>query len=375
MLWERPSAQILLGVGLIGFGFVSKTFHVPLLKATEGYRITAVSSRRPADVLAVLPDVEVLLDPEALATHPGVDIVVIASPNETHAPLAEMAMRAGRHVVVDKPFTITVEEARHLAAVAAETGVVLSVFQNRRWDSDFLTVQDAIRRDLLGRIVLFESRIDRFRPDVRDRWREVPGPGAGLLYDLGPHLIDQTLVLFGIPDSVQATLALQRGGAKTDDFFQITLRYGEMVATLQAGSLVSGGSARFAVHGDRGSLVKQKPDVQEDQLRAGVVPGSPDWGLDPDDAVLYAGSIGESRALKTARGDQRGYYVAFREALQGRAPNPVPPQQGATVMAIIEAALRSEAEGRRVVPEMTDDERAAWKQDHAVRLAERRLSR
>jgi len=375
VLWERPSAQVLLGVALIGFGFVSKTFHVPLLKATEGYRITAVSSRRPADVLAVLPDVEVLPDPEALATHPGVDLVVIASPNETHAPLAEMVMRAGRHVVVDKPFTITVEEARHLAAVAAETGVVLSVFQNRRWDSDFLTVQDAIRRDLLGRVVLFESRIDRFRPEVRDRWREVPGPGAGLLYDLGPHLIDQTLVLFGIPDSVQATLALQRRGTKTDDFFQLTLNYGEMVATLQAGSLVSGGSARFAVHGDRGSLVKQKPDVQEDQLRAGVVPGSPDWGLDPDDAVLYAGSTGESRALKTARGDQRGYYVAFREALQGRAPNPVPPQQGATVMVIIEAALRSEAEGRRVVPEITDDERAAWKQDHAVRLAERRLSR
>lgn len=337
-------------VGLIGFGFVSKTFHVPLLKATDGYRITAVSSRRPAEVLAVLPGVDVVLHPESLATHPDVDLVVIASPNETHAPLAEMAMRAGRHVVVDKPFTITGEEARHLAAVAAETGVMLSVFQNRRWDSDFLTVQDAIRRDLLGRVVLFESRIDRFRPDVRDRWREVPGPGAGLLYDLGPHLIDQALVLFGFPDSVQVTLALQRRGAKTDDFFQLTLRYGEMVATLQAGSLVSGGSARFAVHGDRASLVKQKPDIQEDQLRAGVLPGAPDWGLDPDDAVLYDGATGETRAIEAARGDQRGYYVALRDALHGRAPNPVTPAQGATVMAIIEAALASEAEGRRIVP-------------------------
>ncbi|MEX2111237.1 MAG: oxidoreductase [Gemmatimonadaceae bacterium] len=350
----------LIRVGLMGFGFVSKTFHVPLLKGTDGYRITAVSSSHPADVKSILPDVDVVSDPHALATHPDVDLVVIATPNETHAPLAEMAMRAGRNVVVDKPFTITVEEARHIAAVAAETDVVLSVFQNRRWDSDFLTIQDAIRRDLLGKVVLFESRFDRFRPDVRDRWREIPGPGAGLLYDLGPHLIDQGLSLFGIPDSVQATLALQRPGAKTDDFFQLVLRYGEMIATLEAGSLVSGGSARFSVHGDRASVVKQKPDVQEDQLKAGVLPGAQDWGLDPDDAVLYDGATGESRALKAARGDQRGYYVALREALHGRAPNPVPPEQAVAVMAIIEAALRSEAEGRRVIPHLMDDEREAW---------------
>ena len=347
-------------VGVIGFGFVSQTFHVPLLQATDGYRITTMSSSRPADVLAVLPDVDVVSDPEALATHPDIDLVVIASPNETHAPLAEAAMRAGRDVVVDKPFTITVAEARHLAAVAAENDVLLSVFQNRRWDSDFLTIQDAIRRDLTGRIVLFESRIDRYRPEVRDRWREIPGPGAGLLYDLGPHLIDQTLLLFGIPDTVQATLARQRHGGRTDDFFQLVLRYGEMVATLGAGSLVSGGSARFSVHGERASVIKPKPDIQEDQLRAGVVPCSPDWGLDPDDAQLYDGTTGDTRTLKAVRGDQRGYYVALHEALLGRAPNPVPPEQGATVMAIIEAAFRSDEDGRRVVPDLTKEESAAW---------------
>jgi predicted dehydrogenase len=347
-------------VGLIGFGFVSRTFHVPLLKGTPGYRITAVSSSRSADVLAVLPDVDVVSDPEQLATHPEVDLVVIASPNETHAPLAELAMRAGRNVVVDKPFTITVAQARHLATVAAESRVLLSVFQNRRWDSDFLTVEDVVRRDLTGKVFLFESRIDRFRPEVRDRWREVPGPGAGLLYDLGPHLIDQTLALFGIPDSVDATLAKQRRGGRTDDFFQLVLRYGEMVATLQAGSLVSGGSARFAVHGERASVVKQKPDIQEDQLRAGVLPGAQGWGVDPDDAVLYEGASGETLTLKAARGDQRGYYLELREALNGRAPNPVPPEQGATVMAIIEAAQRADGEGRRVVPNLTEQERAAW---------------
>jgi predicted dehydrogenase len=347
-------------VGLIGFGFVSKTFHVPLLNATDGYEITAVSSSHPADVKAVLPGAEVVSDPNALVTHPDVDLVVIASPNETHAPLAEAAMRAGHNVVVDKPFTITVEQARHLAAVAKEKKVLLSVFQNRRWDSDFLTVHDAIKRDLVGRVVLFESRIDRYRPEVRDRWRELPGPGAGLLYDLAPHLIDQTLFMFGIPDSVQATLAKQRRGGKTDDFFQLVLRYGEMIATLGAGSLVSGGSARFAVHGERASVIKMKPDIQEDQLRIGTKPGSKDWGLDPDDAILYEGAAGDTQTIKAARGDQRGYYVALREALIGRAPNPVPPEQGATVMAIIEAALRSDNEGRRVIPDLTKEERAAW---------------
>jgi predicted dehydrogenase len=347
-------------VGVIGFGFVSKTFHVPLLNGTDGYKIAAVSSSHPADVLAVLPDVEVVSDPKALATHPDLDLVVIASPNETHAPLAEAAMRAGHNVVVDKPFTITVEQARSLGAVAKEKDVLLSVFQNRRWDSDFLTIRDAIRRGLVGRIVLFESRIDRFRPEVRERWREIPGPGAGLLYDLGPHLIDQTLLLFGIPDTVQATTAKQRRGARTDDYFQLLLRYGEMVATLGAGSLVSGGSARFAVHGEKASVVKPKPDIQEDQLRAGILPGARDWGLDPDDALMYEGASGEMRPIRSARGDQRGYYVALREALLGRARNPVPPEQGATVMAIIESALRSDAEGRRVVPELTEDERAAW---------------
>jgi predicted dehydrogenase len=167
-------------------------------------------------------------------------------------------------------------------------------------------------------------------------------------------------VLFGIPDSVQATLARQRKGARTDDLFQLVLRYGEMIATLGAGSLVSGGSARFSVHGDRATLVKQKPDVQEDQLRSGVGPSFAKWGFDPDDALLYDGAAGSTQTIKAARGDQRGYYVALREALLGRARNPVAAEQGATVMAIIEAAFRSDEEGRRVVPDLTKQELVSY---------------
>jgi predicted dehydrogenase len=345
-------------VGLVGFGYVSKTFHVPLIRATEGYRIAAVASSRPDDVKAALSDVDVVDDPKDLMRD-DIDLVVIASPNDTHAMLAEMAMRAGRNVVVEKPFTIATAEARHLAAISTETGTLLSVFQNRRWDSDFLTVQAAMQNDLIGRISQFESRIDRYRPQVRDRWRENPGPGSGLLYDLGPHLIDQALLLFGVPDSVQAVVARQRDGAKTDDFFQLTMRYGEMIATLQASSLVSGGSARFAVHGERGSLVKAKPDIEENQLLAGISPQSLEWGVDPDNAVLYVGGTGESRPIESKRGDQRGFYVALREALHGRGLNPVSASEGAAVIAIIEVALKSDLERREVIPEVTGEERGA----------------
>ncbi|HYC31432.1 MAG TPA: oxidoreductase [Gemmatimonadales bacterium] len=350
-----------IGVGIIGFGYATRTFHAPLLRATPGFRLVAVASSRPAAVRAALPDVEVVSGPAELERVAGLDLVVIATPNETHAVLAEAALRAGRRVVVDKPFTITTAEARRLGEVARASERLLAVFQNRRWDSDFLTVREAVRQGLLGRLVAFESRFDRFRPEVRDRWREGSGPGAGLLYDLGPHLLDQALVLFGVPDSVQAAVARQRAGARTDDYFHLVLRYGEwLVVTLQAGSLVSGGSARFTLHGDRASLVKRRSDLQEDQLRNGMVPGTPGWGTDPDDGVLYDGATGETRAFPTLPGDQRGFYTSLRDALLGRAPNPVPPEQGATVIALIEAARRSEAEGRRVVPELRDEERAAW---------------
>ena len=348
-------------VGLIGFGYAGRTFHAPLLQGTAGYRLAAVASSRAAEVRSALPDVEVVPDAAALDRRADIDLVVVATPNETHAPLAEAALRSGRHVVVDKPFTVTAAEARRLAQRAQEQGLILSVFHNRRWDSDFLTVRAAIREEALGRVALFESRLDRFRPEVRDRWREGAEPGAGLLYDLGPHLLDQALMLFGVPDMVQATLRRQRPGARNTDYFHLVLGYGSrLVASLQAGMVVAGGSPRFAVHGDRASLIKLHADVQEDQLRAGMVPGSPGWGVDPEAAVLFEGPGGKRRSVAAVPGDQRGYYAALRDALGGRGANPVSPAQGAAVIALIEAALRSDAEGRRVAPDLRDDERAAW---------------
>lgn len=347
-------------VGLIGFGSAASTLHLPLLQATTGYRVVAVATSRPAEVAAAVQGVELYDDPAAMARHPGLDLVVVATPNDTHAPLAEMALRAGRHVVVDKPFALTAAEARHLGEVARASGRVLSVFQNRRWDSDFLTVREAVRRGLLGRVVACESRYDRFRPEVRDRWREHAGPGSGLLYDLGPHLIDQALVLFGVPETVQATLARQRAGAVTDDYMQVVLRFGELVVTLTAAALAAGGGARLTVHGDRASIVKRGPDMQERQRRMGLAPGAPGWGVDPDDALLYDGESGETRAVTAVPGDYQAYYRELADALRGRGPNPVPPEQGAAVMAVIDAARLADAEGRRVVPDVRPGERAAW---------------
>ena len=270
-------------------------------------------------------------------------------------------MRANHNVVVDKPFTITVEQARHLAAVAKERKVLLSVFQNR--DGTAISSPSRTRyRGIIGRIVLFESRNRSLSPGRPRPLAQVPvGCGRALRPRPASHRSD--VLLFGIPDSVQASLAKQRRGAKTDDFFHLVLRYGEMVATLGAGSLVSGGSARFALHGDRASLIKQKADIQEDQLKARWCRAHKIGDSIRTSAVLYEGATAGTRALKAARGDQRGYYVALREALHGRSPHPVPAEQGATVMQSSRRRCAPRKRDAASSPISTNEERAAWRSD------------
>jgi predicted dehydrogenase len=201
-----------INIALIGYGFVGKTFHAPLIQSVDGLRLAVVSSRDEEKVKRDLPDVLVVATPEEAIQHPDIDVVVIASPNATHAPLATLALNAGKHVVVDKPFTLDMKEARDLIALADEKQLLLSVFHNRRWDSDFLGIKQIIAQGTLGKVKHLESHIDRFRPEVRVRWREQNVPGSGLWFDLGPHLIDQTLQLFGLPESVQGNIATLRDG-------------------------------------------------------------------------------------------------------------------------------------------------------------------
>ncbi|MGX9869652.1 oxidoreductase [Enterobacter mori] len=346
-----------INIALIGYGFVGKTFHAPLIQSIEGLTLAVVSSRDEEKVKRDLPNVLVVATPEEAIQHPDVDLVVIASPNATHAPLAALALNAGKHVVVDKPFTLDMQEARELIALADKKQRLLSVFHNRRWDSDFIGIKQVIEEGRLGKVKLFESHIDRFRPEVRVRWREQNVPGSGLWFDLGPHLIDQTLQLFGLPQSVQGNIATLRDGAEINDWAHVVLNYPEHKVILHASMLVAGGTSRFTVHGDKASVVKARIDQQEAQLLAGVIPGSESWGEDSDDMVLFD-AAGDATRLKTPKGDQRQYYINVRDALTGKIENPVHPVEALAVMAVLEAAVRSSETGSTQTLELTAEERS-----------------
>ena len=344
-----------LGVALLGFGYAGRVFHAPLIEATPGLSLRVVASRRAGAVAAACPGVRVVTDPLQAIRQTDVDLVVVATPNETHAPLAEAALRAGRHVVVDKPFTVTLDEARALVALARKVGTVLSVFQNRRWDSDFLVVAQVLRAGDLGEVVECRSEISRWRPTVRDRWREQPGPGAGLWYDLGPHLIDQVLRLFGLPHAVHAMLRTQRPGGRTIDWFQVTLEYPGRQAVLVSSMLAAAPAPRFVLRGTDGAAVKAHADPQEHQRAAGVVIGSDTWGHDPDPLVVWSPD-GTRREVAAPAGDWGRYYAMLRDAIQIAAPPPVTLPEALRVMAVLEAGLQSSSTARAVRPAPVDAE-------------------
>ncbi len=343
-----------LRVGLIGYGYAGKTFHAPLIAGVPGLRLAAVSSRDAARAHADWPEAEVLPDARALLQRSDIDLVVIASPNDSHFPLARAALAAGRHVVVDKPFTLTLAEARELCALAHARGRLLSVFHNRRWDSDFLTLRALVESGTLGRIVHVESAFDRFRPNVRARWRESAAPGGGLWFDLGPHLLDQALQLFGWPEAIGLDQATLRDGGLADDWFQARLHYPGLRFVLRASMLAAAPAPRFVVHGTAGSWTKLGLDPQEDALKAGARPAwppPPGWGADRGASLITRPDPRHAEALVTDHwplmaGRQGAYYAAVHDALRGAAANPVPPEQAAAVMALIERGQRSAHEGR-----------------------------
>jgi len=339
-----------LRVALVGYGFVGKVFHAPLIQATPGLALHTVVSRDTAKVRTDWPDVRVVQDAQAAFADAAMDLVVIASPNDTHAPLAIAALGHGKHVVVDKPFTVTLREAHDVIAAADAADRLVSVFQNRRWDADFLTVQRLIENGELGRVAEFHSHFDRFRPVVQDRWRERDEPGGGLWYDLGPHLLDQAVQLFGLPEAISADIARLRDGARAADYFDVTLRYPSHRALLHASTLVAGNGLRFAVHGTQGSYLKHGLDVQEDQLRAGVVPGAAGWGIDPRSGEVVQERDGRlvTDIARAEHGDYRAYYAGMRDAILQGGPVPVTPRQALEVMRLIELGARSSEERREI---------------------------
>jgi predicted dehydrogenase len=337
-----------IGVGVLGYGLAGQTFHAPLIAATPGLALRAVVSSRPDAVRADWPAVEVLPDLASALAHDDIRLIVVATPDFLHADQAVAALRAGRHVVVDKPFAQSLSQAERVVAVAARSPGVLSIFQNRRWDSDFLTLRRLIAAGELGEIVQFESHYDRFRPVVVDRWKEKPG--AGVWQDLGPHLVDQALQLFGKPLAVYADLAAQKRAASVADYAHVLLRYDRLRVVLHAGQVVHDSSLRYAVHGTEASFVKHGLDAQESQSRAGLRPGDPAWGIDPSPGVVVRQTdSGLIRASVPAeRGDYPRFYAGVRDAILTGAAPPVTAEEALMVMRVIDAGHRSHEERREI---------------------------
>lgn len=340
----------ILKVALVGFGFAGRTLHAPLIASTPGMILQTVVSSDPAKVHARYPHARVVAQADAAFADPRIDLVVIAAPNAAHAPLALAALAQGKHVVVDKPFALDLLQAREVVAQAQRAGRIVSVFQNRRWDADFLTVRALMGQGSLGEIVEFHSHFDRHRPRVADRWRERDLPGSGLWFDLGPHLLDQALQLFGAPATVFADIARQREGAQADDYFHVLLRYPRLRVILHGGSLVAANGLRFAVHGTGASYIKHGIDAQENALRGGIVPGVAGWGDDPRPGQLQVvGEAGTSIETVTGvPGDYGAYYRAMHAAIVDGARPPVSATEALQVMSLLELAVRSSRERREL---------------------------
>ena len=352
------SAPLALNVGLIGYGNAGRIFHAPLISGVPGLRLACVCSSKPEAVHADWPQVRVVDSPDAVFADPLIDVVVIATSNASHYPLAMAALLAGKHVVVDKPCTVTLTETCDLLNTARAQNRVLTVFQNRRFDADFLALKQVLASGELGRIVHFESHFDRYRPMVPERWREQDIPGSGLWFDLGAHLVDQVLQLFGPPDDLQVDLACQREGAQVNDYFHAQLRYPTrhpgLRVILHGSALVPSVGPRFVVHGTLGSFVKHGLDVQEDALKAGRRPqwgSTADWGLDPLVGTVTLQTEGgpKSSPAPDLPGNYLGFYAELGAHLQGLEALPnVTPDQIHQAMQLLTLGQQSADEGRFV---------------------------
>jgi scyllo-inositol 2-dehydrogenase (NADP+) len=341
-------------VGLIGYGMAGQVFHAPVIAAVPGLRLAKVVERRGETSRQRYPWVEVVREAAALFEDEAIELIVVATPNASHYDLTRQALLAGKHVVVDKPFTLTSEQARQLIELARQQNRVLSVFQNRRWDGDFQTVRQIVRQGCLGRLVEYESHFDRFRNyfSPERAWREEGGPGSGVLFDLGSHLIDQAQVLFGLPQMLTADIRSQREAGKADDQFELILHYDQLKVTLKAGLLVREPGPRFALHGTEGSFVKYGVDPQEEALKRGLSPGEPDWGLEPKEQWgtlnTQIGGLHFHGKVETARGCYQAYYENVHQAITGQAELIVKPEEARNTIRMIELALQSNAEKRTV---------------------------
>jgi predicted dehydrogenase len=333
-------------VGVVGYGIAAQVMHLPFITTQKEYSLVSVLERHRQLSLEKYPGIRLVRTIESMVEDPEIDLVVITTPNDTHLPYARQALLAGKHVVLEKPFTITSADAAELIRTAKETGKILSVFQNRRYVNDFLTIKKILKEGLLGELVEFEGHYDRYRPALRPgAWREENRPGSGILYDLGAHLIDQALYLFGIPRSITADIRLQRPQVRIDDYFDLRLDYGHLKVILESGMLVREPGPRYMIHGFKGSYLKYGEDPQETLLRTGFLPDVPDWGKEPEDqwGTLHTEIDGKVIREKypTIPGDFGLYYKNLYKTLALGEPLLEKPEHGHNTIRIIELAMES----------------------------------
>ncbi len=332
----------MLNVGLVGFGFAGKTFHAPVIRVVEGLRLTTIVQRHGGDAPDPrYADVETVRSVDELLSR-AVDLVVIATPNASHHPIAKQCLLAGRHVVIDKPFTTTVAEAEELVRLGKATRRVLSAYQNRRYVGDFVTLRTLLSENALGSVTTFESHFDRFRPELRPgAWREQSLPGSGLWFDLGSHLLDQALVLFGIPQAISADIRSERPGAAADDAFDVALHYPHMRALVRASMLAAAPGPTFAVHGNKGSFIKYGLDPQEAALKSGRLPNEAGWDAEPPEMYGRLTTPEGTRTIATTPSGFTHYYENVRDAILGKEHLAVTPEQALDVMRGLELAVAS----------------------------------
>ncbi|WP_161889052.1 oxidoreductase [Pontibacter russatus] len=344
-----------INTGLLGFGMSGSVFHAPFITNVPGLHLSKIRETRPENIAlanARYPQAEIVQDARAIFEDASIDLVVLATPNVSHLPLAKEALQAGKHVVVEKPFTVTSAEADELIALAKSKDRLLTVFHNRRWDSDFKTITKIVAGNLLGNVVEYEAHFDRFRDFLKpDSWKEENAPGSGILYDLGSHLIDQALCLFGLPSEISADLRTQRRDSRITDNFHLMLHYPTLRVILRAGMLVSEPGPRYKLYGDKGSFLKYGMDVQEAALKEGKAPkGAADWGIEPEDIWGRLNTqINDQHItgrIESETGDYTAFYQNVYAALTGSGELEVKPEQARNVIRVIELAMQSHAEKR-----------------------------
>jgi predicted dehydrogenase len=333
----------MIRVAVIGYGLAGRVFHAPLVAATDGLELAAIVSSRKDEIAAAWPGVAAVADPEAVFADPAIDLVVVATPNDSHFDLAARALATAKHVVIDKPFALTAADAGTLIEKAR--GRLLTVFHNRRWDGDFLTLKKLIAHGTLGEIAYLESRFDLYRPQVQDRWRERSGPATGIWYDLGSHLIDQALQMFGRPLGITADLAARRPGAQTTDYFHAVLRY-EKTRVVLAGDNLAPTDIRFVAHGTGASVIARGLDPQQADLAKGLTPR--DAGYGAETAPVRLVQSGGEHDVVSVRGDYGVFYANVRDALHGVAPLAVTPGEALMVMELLEAGVESARVAREI---------------------------